>query len=81
MKKQKRSERINLLIDQKTKEEIITLAAIRKTTVNNLINEVLIAFTSSNRDTLNKYNAFLDGLNINTNIDIKPVNSDLFSEN
>ena len=63
MEKEKREARINLMLTPQNKTAIETLAAIQKTSVNNLINQVLEEYIDTKQETLQKYNAFVETLN------------------
>lgn len=62
MDKMKRDARINLMLTPQNKTAIETLAAIQKTSVNNLINQVLGRYIEANDEVLRRYNSFIDTL-------------------
>lgn len=79
MEKEKREARINLMLTPQNKTAIETLAAIQKTSVNNLINQVLGRYIKANGEILQKYNSFIDTLS--PKIEDEEIDSSLFEDN
>ena len=60
-KSETKSRRLNLLLFPSVAEDIEKIAAMRKTSANNLINEILKDYAEENRETVNKYNDVFGG--------------------
>ena len=54
-RKETKSKRFNLLVRPSTAEALAKIAVVKRTTVNNIVNELIDKYTADNADALFKY--------------------------
>lgn len=60
-KNETKSKRLNLLLQPSLMDDFSKIAFMKKESVNNLINTILISYRDENKDIIDKYNKFFEG--------------------